>query len=68
LGCQWTPKENIMAKAARKVFIVAKVDPAEKAHVERTAEAEGLSISAVVRRAIKKDRAIQRTPRAGDTC
>jgi len=48
-----------MQKDARKVPIMIKVAPDQRAHVEHTAKAEGISISAVVRRAIKRDPTIQ---------
>lgn len=47
-----------MTKDGRKVATMVKLAPTERAQVERTAQREGISISAVVRRAIKCDKAI----------
>lgn len=49
-----------MGKEGRKIATMVKLDPTTRAKVEHTAEREGISVSAVVRRAIKHDKAIRK--------
>lgn len=55
------PKEIEMEKReCRKVGTMVKLSRQDRAEVEKAAQREGLSISAVVRRAIKNDKAIKK--------
>lgn len=47
-------------RECRKVGTMVKLSRQDRAEVEKAAQREGLSISAVVRRAIKNDKAIKK--------